>query len=250
MFQQHIKASAGHYGAAPSFFELNAQLPIIQRALVELIGTAFLLIAVIGSGQVAAKHVQSEPLVASLVVAASIAGALVGLIVALGKVSGGHFNPLITFAQWLNGERGTACTVAYVIGQLLGGIVGAVLTATMFRSSLNTTLSDFPTIGGLLSELVASAGLMTIVLGCARSTKWETGPFAVGAWLLAAIVATPSTSYANPAVTLAVVFAPGLVGLSPQTAILFVLAQIAGMFAAIFFNQIAFSTTARASQEN
>jgi glycerol uptake facilitator-like aquaporin len=250
MFQQHIRPSPGLSAAAPSFFEINAQLPILRRALVESVGTAFLLIAVIGSGQAAAKHVQTETLVASLVVAVSIAGALVGLIVALGKVSGGHFNPLITFAQWLSGERGTACTVAYVIGQLVGGAIGAAVAATMFGSSLNTALMNYPTLGGLLSELVASAGLMTIVLGCARSTKWETGPFAVGAWLLAAIVATPSTSYANPAVTLAAVFAPGLVGLSPQTAILFVLAQLAGMFTAIVFNRVAFSTTTRTSLEN
>ena len=206
-----------------------------------MVGTAFLVVAVVGSGIAASKHFEPQQLAASLVVAVSIAGALVGLIVALGKVSGGHFNPLISFAQWLNKERGTICTVAYIVGQVVGGAIGAILAATMFGSAMRTELDALPSVGGFLSELVAAAGLMTVVLGCARSTKWETGPFAVGAWLVAAILATPSTSYANPAVTLAVIFAPGLVGLSPLTSAAFILAQVTGMFVAMGIASLAFA---------
>lgn len=241
MFQTRAKADPDRRDTILSFFEHDPKSPIFRRAFVEAVGTGFLVVAMVGSGIAASKHAQSEPLAASLTVAVSIAGALVGLIVALGKVSGGHFNPLITISQWLSKERGTACTVAYVVGQVAGGAVGAILAALMFGSEMRTDLNIGPSFGGLLSEFVAAAGLMTIVLGCARSTKWETGPFAVGAWLVAAIIATPSTSYANPAVTLAAIFAPGLVGLSPLTAMAFVLVQIAGMFVAIGINKVAYA---------
>ncbi|MBO9127787.1 MULTISPECIES: aquaporin [unclassified Rhizobium] len=241
MSQARNTARSGEPGVIPSFFEHNPQLPIFRRAFVEAVGTAFLVAAMIGSGIAASKHVPAESLAASLLVAVSIAGALVGLIVALGKVSGGHFNPLITLAQYLNGERGVACSVAYIVGQTIGGILGALVAATMFGYPLRTDLAAAPSMGNFLSEAVAAAGLMTIVLGCARSTKWDTGPFAVGAWLVAAIIATPSTSYANPAVTLAAIFAPGLAGLSPVTAAAFVVAQIVGMFIAMAINKIAFA---------
>ena len=242
MFQARTIARPGSQGSVPSFFEQNPKLPVLRRAFVEAVGTAFLVVAVVGSGIAASRHAPAEPLVASLLVAVSIAGSLVGLIVALGKVSGGHFNPLITFAQWLNRERGTVCTVAYIVGQVIGGAAGSVLAAAMFGSPIRTAVDALPSLGGFLSELVAAAGLMTVVLGCARSTKWETGPFAVGAWLVAAIIATPSTSYANPAVTLAALFAPGLVGLSPLTSGAFILAQVAGMFVAMGINKLAFAS--------
>lgn len=244
MIQTRTIARPGSQGTVPSFFENNPELPVLRRAFVEAVGTAFLVIAVVGSGITASRHFPAEQLAASLMVAVSIAGALVGLIVALGKVSGGHFNPLITFAQWLNKERSTGCTVLYIVGQVVGGALGAILAATMFGSPMRTDLDALPSFGNFLSELVAAAGLMTVVLGCARSTKWETGPFAVGAWLVAAIIATPSTSYANPAVTLAAIFAAGLVGLSPLTSLAFVLAQIAGMFVAMGINKVAFARDA------
>lgn len=242
MFQARTIARSGGDSTVPSFFEKNPKLPVLRRAFVEAVGTALLVVAVVGSGIAASRHALAEPLVASLLVAVSIAGSLAGLIVALGKVSGGHFNPLITFAQWVNRERGTVCTVAYIAGQLIGGAVGSILAAAMFGLPIRVAVDAVPSFGGFLSELIAAAGLMTVVLGCARSTKWETGPFAVGAWLVAAIIATPSTSYANPAVTLAAIFAPGLVGLSPFTSAAFVLAQIIGMFVAMGINKLAFAT--------
>ncbi|KQQ38850.1 MIP family protein [Rhizobium sp. Leaf306] len=241
MFQARTITRTGSKGTVPSFFEQDPKLSVLRRAFVEAVGTGFLVVAVVGSGIAASRHAPAEPLVASLLVAVSIAGSLVGLIVALGKVSGGHFNPLITFAQWLNQERSTGCTVAYIVGQVVGGAAGSILAAAMFSVPARTGIDALPSFGGFLSEVVATAGLMTVVLGCARSTKWETGPFAVGAWLVAAIIATPSTSYANPAVTLAAIYAPGLVGLSPLTSAAFVLAQMAGMFVAVGINKLAFA---------
>jgi glycerol uptake facilitator-like aquaporin len=188
--------------APACFFEEEPATGLWRRTFVEAVGTCFLTIAMVGSGIAVTDRAKDEPLVASAIVAIAVAGSLVGLIVALGKVSGGHYNPLITLSQWLSGERGVGCTFAYLGGQLAGGLIGATVAGLMFGAfpsdaaspnSFSTTL--------LVSEAVASAGLLTIVLGCGRSAKWETGPFAVGAWLTAAILATPSTSYANPAVT-------------------------------------------------
>lgn len=233
--------ASGHSGVA-SFFELDPRLPVLRRAFVEAVGTALLVVAMVGAGLAAEPYAKDAPLMASALVAFSIAGALVGLIVALGKVSGGHYNPLITISQWLTGERGLLCTVSYVVGQLAGGVIGTFVALLMFSQAGRIHPSGYPSTGLVVSEVVASLGLMTVVLGCARSTKWETGPFAVGAWLVAAIMATPSASYANPAVTLAAVFGSGLVALSPQNAAIFVLAQLVGMLMAVGINIVAFAT--------
>lgn len=233
-------AEATHRNRLACFFEQNPALPLARRAFVEAIGTAFLVVAMVGAGLSVARFAGNEPLVASMIVAVSIAGALVGLIVALGKVSGGHYNPIITISQWLSGDRPTGCTVAYVLGQIAGAVAGAFLSGQMFADAFVIAPAASPTTGMLLSEVVASTGLMTIVFGCARSAKWETGPFAVGAWLTAGILATPSTSYANPAVTIAAVFAAGPVALSPLTAAGYVVAQLFGMLLAMGINRIAF----------
>jgi len=222
------------------FFEENPALPLLRRAFVETVGTALLAVAMVGAGLSVARLAPNEPLVASMIVAVSIAGALVGLIVALGKVSGGHFNPIITISQWLSGERSRTCTLFYVLGQITGAIIGGLLSVQMFAAEIPTGLPAVPTTQMLVSEVVASTGLMTIVFGCARSAKWETGPFAVGAWLTAGILATPSTSYANPAVTIAAMFVSGPVALSPLTAAAYVAAQLIGMAVAILINRAAF----------
>jgi glycerol uptake facilitator-like aquaporin len=158
------------------------------------------MLAVAGSG-LAVQHLLPESGILGLLASAfATAGALVGLIIAFGSVSGGHFNPLITGLQWLGGERKLDCTLAYVAAQFAGAILG----------------------------VLAAAGLMIVVFGCARSGRTETGPFAVGAWLSAAIVATPSSSYANPAITLAALVAAGPIALPRTTALLYVAAEVVG----------------------
>jgi glycerol uptake facilitator-like aquaporin len=223
------------------FFEQDTTFPLARRSLVEAFGTCLLVIAMVGAGLAAARGAPADRLAASLTVAVSIAGALVGLIVALGKVSGGHFNPLITLSQWISGERNGRCTFFYVVGQVVGGIVGARIAALMFGA---VSLAEIP--AGMsfaslaASEGVAACGLMVVVLGCGKSSRWETGPFAVGSWLIAAILATPTTSYANPAVTIAAIFGAGPTEVSADTAVIFVLAQLLGAFLAKFVIAIAY----------
>jgi glycerol uptake facilitator-like aquaporin len=197
----------------------------------------------VGTGLTVQQFPGDQKLAGSLMAAVAIAGSLVGLIVSLGKISGGHFNPLITVAQWLQGQRNSACTVAYVFAQIIGGLIGSLIARFIFSArgggeqllSLSTPLAT--------SELVAACGLLIVVLGCARSSKWETGPFAVGSWLTAAIMATPSTSYANPAVTIAAAIAAGPSTLSAGTAAGYVVAQIIGMAMAIVFAKFVFAET-------
>jgi len=225
------------------FFEIDRSLPILRRSLVEAVGTCLLTMAMVGSGLAVQQKLGVEPLAASLVIAFSIAGSLVGLVVAMGKVSGGHYNPLITIGQWLRGERAIACTVSYVLAQVFGGICGSVLATLMFQGAIRPTLGESPTTALLVSEFVASAGLLIIVISCARSSKWDTGPFAVGAWLTAAILATPSASYANPAVTIAATLAAGPVSVSLAKAAAFGVAQLLGLVAALVVTRIAFEDT-------
>ncbi|WP_368517303.1 aquaporin [Rhizobium sp.] len=240
---------AGISSATTCFFEEEPTIGLWRRTFVEVVGTCFLTVAMVGSGIAVADRAKEEPLVASVIVAFAIAGSLVGLIIALGKVSGGHYNPLITLSQWLSGERGVACTFAYLAGQLTGGLVGATVADVMFGTFRSGAASaDNLSMALLVSEGVASAGLLTIVLGCGRSAKWETGPFAVGAWLTAAILATPSASYANPAVTFAAIYATGAVALRPHTAACFIAAQLVGMLLALAINKIAFGRPIKGTQ--
>lgn len=234
-------AEAVDHSRLACFFEQNPALPLARRSFVEAVGTALLVVAVVGSGLSVVRFAGNEPLVASFIISVSIAGALVGLIVALGKVSGGHYNPIITISQWLSGERSFRCMIGYVVSQIAGAVIGTVVSQAMFVVHAATAASAIlPTPGMFFSEVVASAGLMTIVLGCARSTKWETGPFAVGAWLTAAILSTPSASFANPAVTIAAIFASGPVALAPSIAAAYVVAQFVGMALAMIINRTAF----------
>jgi glycerol uptake facilitator-like aquaporin len=154
-----------------------------------------------------ARDVHLEPLGGLTANAFATAGALVGLVIALGPLSGGHFNPLITLLQWLSEDRTTRCMLAYCAAQFAGGLAGAALANAISAHHASPFLLTGPVPWGWVpSELVCSAGLMLIVFGCIRSGNRTTAVFAVGAWLTAAIFATPSRSIANPAITLGVMW--------------------------------------------
>ena len=215
------------------FFERDPYVALKRRAAVEGFGTLLLVLAVAGSGLTASSLVHEASLLARASSAVATAGALVGLIVAFGSVSGGHFNPLISALQWLSGERRLDCTLAYIAAQLAGAVGGALLANIIFGAERALAVGA-PTAWRLAaSELLATAGLLIVVFGCARSGRRETGPFAVGAWLTAATIATPSASYANPAITLAALIAAGPLGLSPRSSAVYVLAQVVGALLAL-----------------
>jgi glycerol uptake facilitator-like aquaporin len=209
------------------FHESDPRLALWRRAGVEGIGTFALVLAATGSGIAAARAFATLPGMILPVTAVAIAAALVGLIVALGSVSGGHYNPLITLLQWLGRERNGMCTIAYVAAQSLGGLLGGAAAAALWGGPSGPASGLAGGLGwpGLGGELVASAGLMLVVFGCMRSGRTDTGPFAVGAWLVADIIATPTAAYANPAVVFGALVTTGPLHLAPASAAPYLLGE-------------------------
>lgn len=222
------------------FFERDPGLALVRRATVEGLGTLLLMLAAAGSGLTAEHLFPESPALGLLLGAVATASALVGLILAFGAVSGGHFNPLITWLQWLAGERRLNCTLAYVAAQILGGLLGAILASAIF--AVGGQPAKLPSTSWTLaaSEIVASAGLMIVVFGCARSGRALTGPFAVGAWLTAAIIATPSASYANPAIVVGALVAAGPIALPAPMALVYLAAEVAGALLAFLVIALAY----------
>jgi glycerol uptake facilitator-like aquaporin len=156
----------------------------------------------------------------------AVSSALIGLILAFGSVSGGHFNPVITIAQWQAGQRGIECVVWYVSAQVFGGIIGSLLADLMFALPPGKPSAELPNASAMTSEGLATFGLMIVAFCSSRSTSKLTGPFAVGLWLLAAIVATPTRSIANPAVAISLLASPSSASMFSVAA--FIVVQLAG----------------------
>ena len=212
------------------FHEDDPEVSLFRRMLVEGVGTALLMLAAIGAGcsvQIAGDHGAGK-----LALAAAIASALVGLIITLGPVSGGHFNPLISGLQWLAGQRSGPCAAGYAMAQVLGALCGSRIAVLLFPGAA-TSSGPLTEPDLVASEVVASLALMVIVFAAARSGQKTAGPFAVGAWLFAAILATPSASYANPAIAIAAIHAAGPVALGPAVAGAYVAAEVGGALLAL-----------------
>jgi glycerol uptake facilitator-like aquaporin len=213
------------------FYEANPSLPLLRRGLVEGVGTLLLMFTVTACATLPSTQFGS---------ALAVPAALVSLIVAFGAVSGGHFNPLITFLQWLAGERTSSCTLTYIGSQTAGAMLGACLAGAILGLKRPVTLTAEQGFWST-SEIVATAGLLVVVFGCARSQRAETGPFAVGAWLLAVAVTLPS-AYANPALTLGALVAAGPVALSGPDVLRHVPSQFLGAMLAFAFIRAAYAS--------
>lgn len=200
---------------------------MIRRAAAgEAVGVALLLVLVVGSG----IAVDGLPGAAGLAVHAVAVGAGLGAIVAvLGPVSGAHLNPAVTLAVLRTGRIGPRTASLYVVAQVVGGVVGVVAARTaadLPPLGVSTTVRAGG--GAVLSEVLATFGLVLVVLVLVRTGRSGFVAPAVGAWVAAAIVATPSTGFANPAVTVARILTDTATGISPGSAAVFVAAQLAG----------------------
>ena len=220
------------------FFEHEPGTSLLRRGFVEGLGTLLLAAAATGAAAMA-RQAALEPTIGVIISALATAAALVALIVAFGPVSGAHFNPLISVLQWLAGERGRRCAVVYCACQFAGALLGASITVLWVTKIGHSTGSEPPLARLLVSELACSAALMIIVLSCARSTNTTTAPFAVGAWLASAILASPSGSIANPAIAIA-----SLIGADSREsvvrALLVVCAELSGALIALLAMSIAY----------
>ena len=187
--------------------------------MAEGIGSAFLLIAVIGSGITAQRLSPDDIGLQLLENAVATAGALVGLILMFGAVSGAHFNPAVSLVDRLFGTLSTPDLVAYVLAQVVGACAGAVLANVMFELDAIDLSTKERSSGALwLSEVIATVGLLLVIHGCVRTGRASVVPFAVGAWIGGAYWFTSSTSFANPAVTIARTLSDTFAGIQPSSA--------------------------------
>ncbi len=202
--------------------------PLARRAAAELVGTAFLVAAVVGSG-IAAQRLSPRDTGLQLLENSVATGAvLVALILALQPVSA-SFNPVVTLVERVLGRVDSATAAALVVAQLAGGLVGVVVANLMFdldAVSVSTHQRDGS--GQLIGEVVATLGLVLVVFGTLRSPRIETVAFAVGGYIAAAYWFTSSTSFANPAVTVARMFSDTFAGIAPGSVPAFVLMQLVG----------------------
>lgn len=199
-----------------------------RLAAAEFIGTALLLAAVVGSGIMGERLVGGNAALALLANSLATGFALVALIVAFGPRSGAHFNPLVTLALAFRREFPAGAIPAYIAAQILGALGGVFLAHAMFDLQLlQWSTRERSSAGQWLSEIVATAGLVFVVLSCARAPSWA-APAAVGGYIAAAYWFTASTSFANPAVTLARGFTTTFAGINPGHVAPFIAAQIVG----------------------
>lgn len=205
------------------------QLDVARRLVAEALGTALLIVAVIGSGIMASRLSPDDVGLELLENAAATAGALIGLILVFGAVSGAHFNPVVTLVDRLLGTLPTRDAVLYVVAQTVGGVVGAIVANLMFELPAIEWSTHTRSSGALwLSEVVATVGLLLVIHGCVRTGRAAAVPFAVGLWIGGAYWFTSSTSFANPAATIARMCSDTFAGIEPSSAPMFVVMQVVG----------------------
>jgi glycerol uptake facilitator-like aquaporin len=199
-----------------------------RRLTAEAVGSAFLVMAVVGSG-IAAQRLSPHDVGLQLLENSVVTGAaLVALILALQPVSA-SFNPVVTLVERATGLLTTSQAVFSVLAQVAGAVVGAVLANLMFGlDAVTVSGHDRLTSGTALAEVVATAGLVVIVLGSVRGGRADTVAYAVGGYITAAYWFTSSTSFANPAVTSARILSDTFAGIAPGSASVFVLLQLLG----------------------
>ncbi|HEY2658252.1 MAG TPA: MIP/aquaporin family protein [Caulobacteraceae bacterium] len=204
-----------------------------HRLFAETLGTALLLAIVIGSGIMGDQLAGGNTAVALLGNTLATGAGLVVLITIFGPISGAHFNPAVTLAFAVKREIGVGLALSYVAAQVLGGVLGVWAAHLMFAEpvmQISAKLRDGPPQG--FSEFVATFGLLATILGAIRFRPDFT-PIAVGLYITSAYWFTASTSFANPAVTLARSLSNTFAGIAPSSAPLFIAAQIAGALAAV-----------------
>lgn len=209
--------------------------PLPKRVVAEAVGTAMLLAAVVGSGIMGERLAAGNTAIALLANTMATGAALAALILTFGPISGAHFNPAVTLTvAW---QRGFAWreVPAYIMAQVSGAFAGVAIAHFMFGLPLFfASRHNRSGSSQVFSEFVATFGLLAVIWGCVRFQK-SAVPFAVAAYIAAAYWFTASTSFANPAVTLARSASDTFAGIRPVDAPAFIVAQLAGAFVATAF---------------
>jgi glycerol uptake facilitator-like aquaporin len=215
--------------------ESKSTLPKVgwREIAAEFLGTAFLLAGVVGSGIMAERLAQGNVALALLANSLATGALLVALILAFGPTSGAHFNPVVTLAEAIFGRLSWKTVPSYLMAQIFGGLLGVAAANRMFDLPLFVFSRHVRTGGGQwMGEFVATLGLLLVIVSCAKG-KPTAVPYAVGSYITAAYWFTSSTSFANPAVTIARCVTDTFAGIRPQDVMGFILAQMAGTAAAV-----------------
>jgi arsenate reductase len=207
---------------------------LARRATAEAVGTALLVAIVVGSG-IYAQRLSPHDVGLQLLENSLATGAgLVALILAFGPVSGAHFNPVVTLADRILGGTTNRDGVVYVVVQILGACIGAMVANLMFDlPALDVSTHVRSSSGQWLGEAVAAFGLLLVILGVVRSGRASAAAFAVGGYIAAAYWFTSSTSFANPAVTIGRTLSNTFAGIAPSSVPMFVVMQVLGALAAV-----------------
>ena len=224
-----------------------SQPPLSRRLLAEFLGTALLVAVVVGSG-IAAQHLSPGHVGLQLLEnsTATVLGLTV-LILLFGPVSGAHFNPVVSLADWFLGRSsGHGLTLpdvgVYSVAQVLGAVAGSVLANSMFGVATSIATTERVSAGHLLAEVVATTFLIALIFALARAGRAAFAAPAVGAYIGAAYWFTSSTSFANPAVTIGRVFSDTFAGIAPGSVPGFVLAQFVGLALGVLTTAVLYPT--------
>src|SRR6516164_1129049 len=205
------------------------EVTLWRRLLAELLGSAFLAAVVVGSGIAAQRYSPGNTGLELLENAAATAAGLYAIILMFGPVSGGHFNPVVSFADAVFGGLSWRDAAAYLPVQVAGCIGGAVVANLMFAlPAVSISAKHRATPAHFLSEIVATVGLIVVIFALARSGRSRSAAAAVGAYIGAAYFFTSSTSFANPAITIGRMFSATFAGIAPASVPAFITAQIIG----------------------
>ncbi|MEH0517083.1 aquaporin [Streptomyces sp. B21-079] len=230
---ESARAATAPGSVAPAPGATPPRRPLVARAAAELIGTALLVAVVVGSGIQATELTKDVGLQLLANSTATVFGLGI-LILLLGPVSGAHFNPVVTLAEWWTARRGGPGVTlreaaVYLPAQIVGAIAGAILADAMFGEPLVKWSTHDRSAGHLLlGEVVATAGLILLIFGLARADQLRFAPVAVASYIGAAYWFTSSTSFANPAVTIGRAFTDTFAGIAPGSVLGFIGMQLVG----------------------
>jgi glycerol uptake facilitator-like aquaporin len=203
-------------------------IKILRKWLAEYIGTATLVCVVVGSG-IMGTNLSKDSGVALLINALSTIFALALLILIIAPISGAHFNPAVSLVQVIRREMNASEFAAFVSAQIAGAITGAIVANVMFDlQAIQISTNERVSTGTLIGEVIATAGLITVIFVLVARSQDKLIPVAVAAWIGSAYLFTSSTSFANPAVTIGRVFSDTFAGINPGSVLPFVIAQIIG----------------------
>lgn len=211
------------------------QANLARRVVAESLGTALLLATVVGSGIMAERLSGGNVAVALLANTIATGAALVALILTFGSISGAQFNPAVTISDLIQGGISKRDALAYIVAQIIGAFAGVAAANVMFELPVFFASTKVRTgAAQWFSEFVATFGLLAVIWGCVRLRSAVVVPFAVAAYIVAAYWFTASTSFANPAVTLARSMSDTFAGIRPADVLGFIAAQMLGSLAATY----------------